>query len=327
MQGVIVCLFDRMVVCVLALAPAFGSRSHILGTAAYRKDIIDMYISRLFLATDGVSQIHVFNAYHDDTQSALCRWTLPLFERLNAFSAANIILPPKFHGQSEWITTIPGLVRRLEHFEWPATVAVRDGGSDVLLSKTITDDDISTYTINTISPANNTSDHELTHPRTEERAILRTALDSVYNRINNTATTLGIPMPSDLTPKLLDMWCEQRVDPFTCATCIHVICDECPAFNEEQLAPLVELTPPSDAAQYELAAVVRLDAGSDRGIGITIDSPDPGVFVIAYGGTEVGDLLLPAIEQALAPPPTALIPAAAAAAAQEHYHLNVIPLQ
>ena len=304
--------------CILALTPAFGSRSQVLGTAVYRKDIIDLYIARLLVATDGVSPIHIFNAYLDDTQSTLCHWALPLFERLNAFSAADIILPPNFHGRSEWITTVPGLLGRLEHFEWPATVAVRDQGIDVLLERTV---EGAMYTISAISPASDISDHKLTHPRTEERAILRTALDSVYNQINNTATTLGLPMPSDLTSKLLDMWCEQLVDPFTCATCIHIICDECPAFNEEHLAPLLELTPSSEATQQELAAIIRLDAGSDRGIGITIGGTDPGIFVIAYGSTEVGELLLPAIEHVLAPPPIT------SQASPEQYHLNVLPLQ
>jgi hypothetical protein len=302
MQGAIVCLFDRIVVYTIETTHAFGSGPQIIGIAAYQKNTIDMYISRLFIATDGTTPIHVFNAYRDDALSAVCHWTIPLFERLHAFSAAEIIIPPRFYGQSQWITSVPGLVERLTHFEWPSIVAVRDGGVDVLLSKTADSD---TYSINAISPANGVSDAEFVHPRVDEGARFRTALDSVYNQINNTATTLGLPIPDDLTPNLLDMWCEQQVDPFTCATCIRVICDECPAFSEEHLSPLLELAPSSNATPRELAAIVRLDASNDRGIGITIDIPDPSVFVISYGGTEVGELLLPAIAQAIAPPPTA----------------------
>ena len=302
MEGVIVCLFDRMVVCTLGDDVGFGSGPRVVGIVAYQKDLIDQYIARLFIATDGARAIHVFNAYHDDTQSTLCHWTITVFERLHAFTAAEIIPPPIFHGRSEWITAVPGLVERLTHLEWPETVAVRNGGVDVVLGRTVENH---AYTIHAVSPANGMSDAEFVHPRVDERARLRTALDTVYNQINTSATALGLPLPSDLTPNLLALWCEQQVDPFTCATCIHVICDECPAFSEEHLSALLELDPPSNATKRELAAIVRLDASIDRGIGITIDSPSQGAFIISYGGTDVGELLLPAIEAVFTPPPTA----------------------
>ena len=319
MQGVIVCLFDRLVVCTVDPAPTFGSRFRIIGTIAYRKDILDQYIARLFIATDGIEPIHVFNAYHDDEQNVPCQWATTLFERLHVFSSAEIIQPPNFHGQSEWITALPGLVQRLTHFEWPATAAIRDRGVDVLLSRA---EGSSEYTVNTIQLASDISDQELVHPRSDQRALLQTALDSVYNQITNNANTLDLPLPTNLTPNLLSIWCDEQVDPFTCAECIRAICDECPAFSDEHLSPLLSLTPQSDIpTSQELAAIIRLDNSSDRGVGITIDSPDTNVFVISYSGIEVGELLISAIEKVLAHQPTAPAPAPA------EYQLNITQLQ
>jgi hypothetical protein len=299
MQGVIVCFGGEFVVIqVGSLRLTYQEKSYVVGTAKYYEKVIDRYIARMLLETEG--PIHVFNAYMDDTCTTPAPWAGPLIERLLAFRSIDVIEPPTFHNRSDWITAIPGLRLALDTFDWPERVLVRDGASII----TLVQNPEGEHLLHNITHDNNYTDAAAIKQLTQDTSELSNTLKSTFEAIDKSAQSLGVPRPYGVdvdVDTMIQSWCEQNTEPITCATCIALMCDESAAFNPDNLNPLYKLASRLEERASKMVAIVKRDY-ADTGVGISMDreASDNGFYIISYGVNDLGQLLVPGVEAVLA---------------------------
>jgi len=290
MKGAIVC--DPKVMVALAIGYAGVGMTHesrVLGTAVYRKEWIDRYISVLMLETEG--PLHVFNLSRGRfSPDELLPWASIVYRRLEAFASVGIIQPPVYHSGDEWVTPLEGLKLRMQELEWPYAVVTSDSMSDVVEVR----EGYMSYTVRDCLATSGKTDTELAAfaRATFTQQTLLEALDQVQAQFVAKAHELGVDQPK-VDRDVIERWASSLTDPSTCACLFNVLYgDGHPAFQPEFLEPLNTLQPSTNPGQNNrTVAIIKPDAAYDDGLGIQLANNETH-FVVSFGLRALGDLLL-----------------------------------